>query len=500
MTADFDLIRTTPLIRTVDFLCDRGNFGYAELDDNYRAIWRHGELASWIPLGTNVCHHTDLFFGLEKELLDLQDEHGHCITLPRVGIPGVEDRADKISVEIYWDDQAAIYHVVIHRLVAESEVELELLKQIRARRLAEENFQTTRETLARKQMLLDIIMEYLPVSAAIFNRDKRFLFVTRRWARDFRIECEPLQGQQLIEACPEVPDGQQQLFEKTMAGLTTAPQIDLLDSGAPGVPGHRWTHKLWKHPEDDTGGALTTVEDVSELARQNHDLGLANDQLRAANRQLAHFASIIAHDLSGPLRSLKAILGGDNEQQSQTGTAIASSLQAHIDRMQAILAGMDDYMQALCFEPVTKPVNIEQLVRKIIDTLPGGNAFEVTFSLDVGALSVNPGVLDLVLRNLVENSIKHHDREWGHLKIAVRDMDEAWLISLDDDGPGFSTSCQQVLREGRVDDVAADGPGGKGLPIVMRALSGIGGTIRIESDPSKVRGTRFLVYWPKQAI
>ena len=66
-------------------------------------------------------------------------------------------------------------------------------------------------------------------------------------------------------------------------------------------------------------------------------------------------------------------------------------------------------------------------------------------------------------------------------------MDEAWLISLDDDGPGFSTRCQQVLREGRVDDVAADGPGGKGLPIVMRALSGIGGTIRIESDPSKVR-------------
>lgn len=499
MNVDFELIRTTPLIRTVEFLCGRGNFGYAELGDDYRAIWSYGALASWIPLGVNVCLHTDLFFGLEKELLDLQDEHGHCITLPRIGIPGVEDRADKISIEIYWDDRAETYHVVIHRLVAESEVELELLKQIRARRLAEENFQTTRETLARKQMLLDIIMEHLPVSAAIFNRDKRFLFLTRRWARDFRIECEPPHGQQLIEACPEIPAVQQKIFEKTMAGLTTSSHLDALDSSITGVASHRWTHRLWQHPEDDTGGVLTTVEDVSELARQNHDLKLANGQLCTANRQLAHFASIIAHDLSGPLRSLKATLDGNDEPQNRPGTALASAVQEHIDRMESILASMNDYMQVLCFEPTARSVNIEKLVRDIIKTLQRGNAFELTFSLEVDAPTVNPGMLDLVVRNLIENSIKHHDRESGHLKIAVQDKNEAWLLSLEDDGPGISTSHQQALFGGRAEDMFANGTGGKGLAIVVRALSGIGGTLRIESDPSKARGTRFLIYWPKQA-
>ncbi len=499
VNANSSLAGTALLIRTVEFLCDRGNFGYAELDDNYRSLWRYGVLASWIPPGVNVCQHTDLFFGLEKELLDLQDEHGHCITLPRVGIPGIGDRADKISVEIYWDDKAASYHVVIHRLVAESEVELELLKQIRARRLAEENFQTTRETLARKQMLLDIIMEHLPVSTAIFDKSKRFLFVTRHWARDFRIECEPPHGQRLLEACPDIPDAQQLRFEKTMAGLTTAPHIDVLDRGDAGVPGHRWTHRLWRHPEDDTGGVLTTVEDVSELARQNHELKLANEQLRAANRQLAHFASIIAHDLSGPIRSLNAILDEGGKPQSQAREAIGSDIRAHIDRMQNILAGMDDYMQVLCFEPVTKSVHIEQLVREIIRTLPGGNAFDVTLSLEADALTVNPGMLDLVLRNLVENSIKHHDRGNGHLKIAVQDLGESWLISLDDDGPGISASQQQTLLEGRLDGAAFNGESGRGLPIVVRALSGIGGTLQIESDPLKVRGTRFLICWPKHA-
>jgi signal transduction histidine kinase len=491
---------SAPLLRTVEFLCGRGNFGYAELDENYRSLWRHGALASWIPLGVNVCQQTDLFFGLEKELLDLQDEHGHCITLPRVGIPGVGDRADKISVEIYWDDQVAIYHVVIHRLVAESEVELELLKQIRARRLAEENFQATRETLARKQVLLDVIMEHLPVSAAIFDENQRFLFATRRWTRDFRIECERPLGQRLFEACPDIPGSQQELLEKTRAGLTTGAQIDALDRSASGVPGHRWTHQLWTHPEDGASGVLTVVEDVSDLAREKHELAISNEQLRSANRQLAHFASILSHDLSGPLRSLVSKIERQGDVRAPTWEEFGSCLRAHIDRMQNILAGMNEYMQVLSFEPVIKPVNVGQLVWEIIRTLPGGESFDVTLSLEVNAITVNPGMLDLVLRNLVENAIKHHDRESGHINIAVADMDEAWLITLHDDGPGIARGMQQILLEGRFESTATefDGEGGKGLPIVVRALSGVGGSLQIESDPVKARGTRFLILWPKQ--
>lgn len=491
-----------PLIRTVEFLCDRGDFGYAALDVDYRSLWRHGVLASWIPLDVNICQQTDIFFGLEKELLDLQDEDGRCITLPRIGISEVGDPADKMSVEIYWDEKAAIYHVVIHRLVAESEVELELLKQIRARRLAEENFQTTRETLAHKNMLLDIIMEHLPVSVAVFDADKRFLFVTCNWARQFRIECEPLLGQRLIEACPAIPDGPRQLFEKTLAGLTTDSHIDMLDDSEPGVPGYRWTHKVWSHPVDDTGGILTTVEDVNRLAHQNYDLKLANQQLRAANRQLGHFASIIAHDLSGPLRSLKATLEGESESRTRTEKDVRSSVLAHIDRMQNILAGSNEYMRVLCFEPVVTAVDVGQLVREIMKTLPGGESFRATLSLEVSVITANPGILDLVLRNLIENAIKHHDREDGHLRITLEDKGETWFISIADDGPGIAMCKQQTLLEGCFQKVGVrmNIENGKGLPIVIHALSGIGGMLQIESDPTKIRGARFLISWPKEVV
>jgi signal transduction histidine kinase len=344
-------------------------------------------------------------------------------------------------------------------------------------------------------------MEHLPVSAAIFDDNQRFLFATRRWTRDFRIECERPLGQRLIEACPDIPGSQQELLEKTRAGLTTGPRIDALDCGETGVPGHRWTHQLWTHPEDGSSGVLTVVEDVSDLARENNDLGISNEQLRSANRQLAHFAAIISHDLSGPLRSLVARIEGQRDAQAPTWEEFGSCVRSHIDRMQNILVGMNEYMRVLSFEPVIRPVNVGQLVWEIIRTLPGGEGFDVTLSLEVNAITVNPGMLDLVLRNLVENAIKHHDRQSGRINIAVQDMNETWLISLHDDGPGIAPGRQQTLLEGRFESTATgfDGDGGKGLPIVVRALCGVGGSLQIESDPAKVRGTRFLIMWPKQA-
>lgn len=491
MNAGFNASEAEHLIKTIAFLCERGNFGYAGLDDAYRAVWRHGALADWIPLGANVCQHTDLFFGLEKELLDLQDEHGGCVTLPRVGIPTGGKEGSKISVETLWDDRALVYHVVVHRLVAESEVELELLKQIRARRLAEENFQSTREKLARKQVLLDVIMEHLPVAAAIFDERRRYLFTTRRWAHDFKTECEPLIGQDVFEAGPAIPDGERRRLEASLAGLIP---------GDTSQRGQRWTHKGWSHPDGALGGVLTTVEDVADLVTNSQKLELANEQLRAANRQLAHFAAIITHDLNAPLRSLLAVVEEvEMANPVVAGNGSAASARDLVERMRNILDGMHDYLQVLCFAPVTRPVNVAGLVREIVAALPHRGVFELKFSLEAEEIVVNAGLLDLVLRNLLDNAIKHHDRMCGQVSISLDEAENAWFISIDDDGPGMKCGLRGASCENGVQSAPSGRgtPGGKGLLIIKRALDAIGGAIDIHSDPPRRRGTKFVIRWPK---
>ncbi len=499
MNADFDLDapELRQLIGTIDFLCERGSFGYAGLDEHYCGIWRYGALASWIPIGANVCRNTDLFFGLEKELLDLQDAHGTCVTLPRVGVPSSDDPASKMSIEIYWDDLAGVYHVIVHRLIAESEVELELLKQIRARRLAEENFQSTRERLVQRQMLLDILMEQMPVATAVFDEQARYLFATRRWARTFGLECEPLIGQDCFAAGTAMPDHARFDFKARLMGLTGPPQIEAMHRDEADTRSHRWTHQSWMQPDGARGGVVSSAEDVSDLVTGQARLSLENEELKATNRQLAEFAAVVGHDLNAPLRSLQAVI--DEIEEGMPGAPV-DRLRAHVDRMRSILEGTRDYTRALSSEIVIKAVDIATIVSGIINTLPNGKRFSIEFDLATPCIFVNANLLDVVLRNLLDNSIKHHDLDHGRLTISVSDEENDWLIGVEDDGPGIPVERQAELIGGRSRARPGSGSGGMGLAIATRVLDGIGASMTVASDPASGRGSKFVIRWPKNAV
>ena len=95
------------------------------------------------------------------------------LALPRVGFRGgleargesglIKDETAKISVEVFWNDRLECYLMVSSRLHAESDIEFELVKQIRARRLAEDNYNKARAQIVEKQSVLDAIIEYAPV-------------------------------------------------------------------------------------------------------------------------------------------------------------------------------------------------------------------------------------------------------------------------------------------------------------------------------------------------
>ncbi len=499
MSASSDEAGAGQLARSVRFLCDLRNFGYAGLDCGYRAKWRYGELASWMPLGENVCRSTDLLFGLERELLDLQDENGSCFALPRVGIPSHADAGAKMSIEIVWDERAESYHVIIHRLVADSEVELELLKQIRARRLAEQNFQTTRERLARRQMLLDVIMQHLPIAAAIFDEKQRYVFATRRWGEDFRVECEPLLGRGYAEASLTIPAAEMPKFDASFSGIAAEPEIAASRPPNGDAHWHRWTHRPWRQEDGTNGGVLTSAEDLTALIERQKQLEAENERLRSTNRQLLNFAAIIAHDLKAPLRSLDSTIR--ELPAGRNGNGLAKALK-HVERMASIIDGTQELTEALDFGSELEPVDLRKLVSEIFETLPKSTAFHLQLSLKREEVEIQKNLLDLVLRNLLDNAIKHHDRGAGRIAVVLDEDDTAWLLSVEDDGPGMTAERQDLLSAaaGPANRVERDNGSGLGLAIVRRALDRIGGTIAVGSDATNQRGTRLLVRWPKCAV
>jgi hypothetical protein len=221
-----------------------------------------------------------------------------------------------------------------------------------------------------------------------------------------------------------------------------------------------------------------------------------------------NFASIIAHDLDAPLRSLRSVVdsaGNIDPRDNEDGRK--ARIRDHIDRMKTIFDGMRDYMRVLCFEPSAVSVNVRGLVNSIVETLPDKDVFNLIFALDKENIVTCAGLLDLVLRNLLDNAMKHHDRQCGNLRVSLDDDGNVWRISVEDDGAGIPLAHQRALLNGKLPREALNaassggmGSGGMGLPIIVRAMEGIGGSLGIESDPSKHRGTKFILLWPKQFV
>jgi len=240
----------------------------------------------------------------------------------------------------------------------------------------------------------------------------------------------------------------------------------------------------------------------AEVAAQARIVQRINQELAEANRDLQEFASVISHDLRAPLRGLR-YAASDAKTALSSGDAEAAA--AGIDqalalsrRMGAMLTGLLDYARVGRKTDTAEDVRTGELASEIACSIAAGATQRIAVEGDWPTITTVVEPLDIVLRNLIENAVKHHDRADG--QITVRGApDGDWLvISVHDDGPGIDPAWHDAIflpfrQIADTDD--ADGAG-IGLALVKKTVERFGGSIEVASDPSKCRGATFKVSWP----
>jgi len=118
----------------------------------------------------------------------------------------------------------------------------------------------------------------------------------------------------------------------------------------------------------------------------------------------------------------------------------------------------------------------------------------VTSGISAGQVRGNPDQLVRVVRNLVDNALRHADTR---VDIAVTTTSDGCVVlTVDDDGAGVAEPDRERiferfrrLDEGRARD---DGGSGLGLPIVAGLVKDHGGTVTVGTSPT-LGGARFAV-------
>ena len=167
--------------------------------------------------------------------------------------------------------------------------------------------------------------------------------------------------------------------------------------------------------------------------------------------------------------------------------------------MDRLLVDLLNYARLGSSDGHESEIDLNQLVENSFELLNGAEHFDLQIPKSLPTFNTLKVPLELVFRNLMNNAMKHHDRERGTVRVTFDDESpDFYTIYVSDDGPGIEERDRErafeIFRQLKHGDRAKGS--GMGLAMIRKTVQNYGGKIKI-IDPKLSRGTTFQFTWPK---
>jgi PAS domain S-box-containing protein len=341
---------------------------------------------------------------------------------------------------------------------------------------------------------LRVMIDHAPAAVAMFDRDMRYVNVSKRWLSDYSLNADVI-GRSHYDVFPEAPESWREIQRRALDGEVVRSEEDRFARKSGAVQWLRWEARPWRMPSGEIAGIIIFSEDITRRKRVEEELARAC-RLESLGRLTAGFA----HDFN----NLLTVLAGNLELILQS---------AHDDYIRGLARPALEAAETGAFlnrrllslgrkrRTSVLPVNLNDRISETFGLFQRAVGQQISIQLDLAAelwLAVaDPAEIDSALINIVLNS-RDAMPNGGEITILTRNqrIDEALACSR----PGLRASdfvCLVVADngEGMTEDVLRralepffttklEGNGaGLGLSTVDAFVKEAGGFVTIESRP-----------------
>lgn len=249
--------------------------------------------------------------------------------------------------------------------------------------------------------------------------------------------------------------------------------------------------------------ALTGRKKAEEALQKAHqELKFKATELKEANSELSQYAHVVSHDLQAPLRAI-------NNYVSFLKEDLASSLKREQQEYLDAISRTGNEAAELVNDLLElsrigkKTGSIESIctgtfIKETLTSLSLPEDIKVTMVEDWPTIEAEPVLLRQVFQNLIENAVKFNTAQNKLIELGWREApNEYYEFRVSDKGIGIEQSNHARIFHvfERLHTTKEYEGSGVGLAIVKKAVSKLGGSIRLESIPGE--GSTFIVTLPK---
>jgi diguanylate cyclase (GGDEF)-like protein/PAS domain S-box-containing protein len=191
----------------------------------------------------------------------------------------------------------------------------------------------TEAALRKTKERLQMFIEHAPAALAMFDREMRYVAVSRRFLEFTGHQNENVLGRCLYEVIPNLPARYKETHRLGLAGEAQRCDEDRLERPDGSFEWRRWEIQPWRTDEGEVGGIVLFLEDITKAKEAEQRLQLAASVFEHATE------AIVVSDLEG------SILEVNDAFTRMTGYSREESLGKHIQMLKSDLHDEDFYSE-----------------------------------------------------------------------------------------------------------------------------------------------------------